>query len=198
MREKHSSHRAVRTWLAQTTAQANAGPFQAQVEDIAHLDVENQATNLRSAVLHRHIDAHRQAVEDVTKRRKQKRNSSETSLLDIAPALSSVHRNKQGSSAAGPSAKRQKCSKTKDKTPSRSDSVSPSSDDLSDQAFRRKARRKTREDKYELKEAKKTWRELGEKRKPLNKKHKRKEKTGSTLLHNFKASNVAPDRLTVS
>ena len=208
MHEDHSPDRGIRDWLART-AQASAGPFQQQFKDANHLEVDYNARNLRHAsglAVHkpnRRVDAPYRAVEDSTKHRKRKYNSSETSLLDIASARESIHGKKQRSPKAGPSTKLLKHSKAKDKisiTFSSSDSTSSSSDGLDEQAFKRRPRRKTREEKYELKEAKNARSKQREK-KTFHKKlkgQKRKERTGSTLLHNFKARNVAQDRLTVS
>lgn len=69
--------------------------------------------------------------------------------------------------------------------------------------YERRPRQKTRQDRYELKDrktgSKKTKRaakkDCMEKK---QKKHKRKEKSGATLMHDFTARNVAHDRLTVS
>ena len=72
-------------------------------------------------------------------------------------------------------------------------------------SFERRPRHKTRQDRYELKDShrdsvktlKTAKKDRGEK--PQKKhKHKRKEKSGAALMHDFAAQNVAHDRLTVS
>ena len=70
-------------------------------------------------------------------------------------------------------------------------------------SYERRPRRRTRKDHYELKGAD---RDSGKANKAVRKdrvvkgqkKHKRKEKSGATLMHDFTAENVAHDRLTVS
>ena len=70
-------------------------------------------------------------------------------------------------------------------------------------SYERRPRHKTRQDRYELKGNNKdsekmkqaTKKDRGEKK---QKKHKRKEKSGTALMHDFAAQNVAHDRLTVS
>ena len=66
--------------------------------------------------------------------------------------------------------------------------------------YKRRSRHKTRADRYDLKEnakrsAKKQKKDNANQK---GKKRKRKEKSGNTLMHDFTASNVAQDRLTVS
>lgn len=67
--------------------------------------------------------------------------------------------------------------------------------------YKRRSRHKPREDKYDLKQGAKT-RERNKFKKDdaagKQKKRKRREKSGNTLMHEFAASNVAQDRLTVS
>ena len=70
-------------------------------------------------------------------------------------------------------------------------------------SYERRPRRRTRKDHYELKGGD---RDSGKTKKAVRKdrvvkekkKHKRKEKSGATLMHDFTAENVAHDRLTVS
>ena len=67
--------------------------------------------------------------------------------------------------------------------------------------YERKSRHKTREDRYTLKEASKVPKQNpNETESPVRKKgkRKRKEKSGSALMHDFTARNVAFSRLTVS
>lgn len=67
--------------------------------------------------------------------------------------------------------------------------------------YERKPRHKTREDHYTLKEASKVPKQNpNESESPVRKKgkRKRKEKSGSALMHDFSARNVAFGRLTVS
>lgn len=71
------------------------------------------------------------------------------------------------------------------------------------ESFERRPRHKTRHDRYELKDSnrdsvkmlKTAKKDRGQK---TQKKHKRKEKSGAALMHDFAAQNVAHDRLTVS
>lgn len=70
-------------------------------------------------------------------------------------------------------------------------------------SYERRPRHKTRLDRYELKENKrhsKKTKQAAEKdlEGKKQKKHKRIEKSGAALMHNFAAQNVAHDRLTVS
>lgn len=66
-------------------------------------------------------------------------------------------------------------------------------------SYERKGRHKTREYYYELKQAKVTKkpREKKKEHNPKEKKCKRRNKSGSALMHEFAAENVAFDRLTV-
>lgn len=67
-------------------------------------------------------------------------------------------------------------------------------------AYERKPRHKTRENRYELKqvkEAKTRKKKKHEGAPKKERKRKRMEKSGASLLHNFTAQNVAHDRLTV-
>lgn len=67
--------------------------------------------------------------------------------------------------------------------------------------YQRRPRHKTLEDKYQMKEKIRCSKKPEEDhRKQVGKRRKcrGKEKSGNTLLHDFKASNVAQDRLTVS
>lgn len=72
-------------------------------------------------------------------------------------------------------------------------------------SYERRPRHKTRQDRYELKDSNKdsvktlktAKKDLGE-NKQKKQKHKRKEKSGAALMHDFAAQNVAHDRLTVS
>lgn len=72
-------------------------------------------------------------------------------------------------------------------------------------SYERRPRRKTRQDRYELIDSNKDRvkilthkkKDLGEKQQKKQK-HKRKEKSGAALMHDFAAQNVAHDRLTVS
>lgn len=66
--------------------------------------------------------------------------------------------------------------------------------------YGRKPRRKTREDRYDLKQGK-----FVEKPRKRKKRHraqeregKRRKKSGSAMMHDFSADNIAPKRLTVS
>ena len=71
------------------------------------------------------------------------------------------------------------------------------------ESYEKRPRRRTRKDHYELKGVD---RDSGKTKKAVRKgrmvkeqkKHKRKEKSGATLMHDFTAENVAHDRLTVS
>ena len=80
--------------------------------------------------------------------------------------------------------------------------ISPSPEKVL-KSYERRPRRKTRKDHYELKEVD---RDSGKTKQAVRKdrevkkqkKHKRKEKSGATLMHDFTAENVAHDRLTVS
>lgn len=67
--------------------------------------------------------------------------------------------------------------------------------------YERKSRRKTRENRYSLKESSKVSDQINnEGESPVRKKGKRKrrEKSGSALMHDFTARNIAFSRLTVS
>ena len=66
--------------------------------------------------------------------------------------------------------------------------------------YERRLRHKTRADKYNEKQApmKPAERRQEDGAVKKSKKRKRKEKSGNTLLHDFNATNVAQDRLTVS
>ena len=68
--------------------------------------------------------------------------------------------------------------------------------------YERRARHKTRSDRYELKDGKQSksrkQRSSGERRRGPRKSIPRRGKTSEALVHNFSASNVAQDRLTVS
>ena len=66
--------------------------------------------------------------------------------------------------------------------------------------YEKRPRHKTRDDRYELKEVKKSRDRSVAKERPLRKakKRRRKEKSGTALLQDFKAPNVSNDRLTVS
>jgi len=67
-------------------------------------------------------------------------------------------------------------------------------------SYERRSRHKTREDRYDLKQDTKRPTKKQKKAGAAGKdrKRKRKEKSGNTLMHDFTASNVAQDRLTVS
>ena len=67
------------------------------------------------------------------------------------------------------------------------------------ESFERRPRHKTREDRYELKDGTREKRKVATKdsQEKKQKKHKRREKSGGALMHNFTAQNVAHDRLTV-
>lgn len=68
------------------------------------------------------------------------------------------------------------------------------------ESYERKKRHKTREDRYELKQDKKDRKETEARKKTANKKkekHKRRAVSGTALMQDFSAKNVAPDRLTV-
>ncbi len=67
-------------------------------------------------------------------------------------------------------------------------------------SYERRSRHKTREDRYELKQDGKRPAKKQKKTGAAGKdrKRKRREKSGNTLMHDFTASNVAQDRLTVS
>ena len=63
--------------------------------------------------------------------------------------------------------------------------------------FERRSRHRTKEDRYVLKDVTAHVQEAKEKRRKKSTRLSRKEKTGSVLLHNFAADNVASERLTV-
>jgi len=67
-------------------------------------------------------------------------------------------------------------------------------------SYERRSRHKTREDRYDLKQDGKRSAKKQKKAGAAgtDRKRKRKEKSGNTLMHDFTASNVAQDRLTVS
>lgn len=67
-------------------------------------------------------------------------------------------------------------------------------------SYERRSRHKTREDRYDLKQDGKRPAKKQKKTGTAgnDRKRKRKEKSGNTLMHDFTASNVAQDRLTVS
>ena len=69
--------------------------------------------------------------------------------------------------------------------------------------YERRPRHKTRQDRYELKDNNRNSEKTKQAAKKdrgdqKQKKHKRKEKSGAALMHDFAAQNVAHDRLTVS
>ena len=76
------------------------------------------------------------------------------------------------------------------------------SPDRATKSYERRARHKTREDRYDLKETKKTQRKRDTDKENTKEKRvqprKRKEKSGAALMHGFTAQNVSHDRLTVS
>ena len=63
--------------------------------------------------------------------------------------------------------------------------------------YKRRPRHKTKEDRYDLRHARAHVQAPKERRTKKSIRPSRKEKTGSALLHNFAADNVASDRLTV-
>ena len=65
--------------------------------------------------------------------------------------------------------------------------------------YERRPRHKTREDRYELKDGTREKKKVANKdsQGKKQKKHKRREKSGGALMHNFTAQNVAHERLTV-
>ena len=67
------------------------------------------------------------------------------------------------------------------------------------ESYERRPRHKTREDRYELKDGTREKKKVANKESQdkKQKKHKRREKSGGALMHNFTAQNVAHDRLTV-
>lgn len=67
------------------------------------------------------------------------------------------------------------------------------------ESYERRPRHKTREDRYELKDGPREKRTVADKDgwEKKRKKHKRREKSGGALMHNFTAHNVVHDRLTV-
>ena len=64
-------------------------------------------------------------------------------------------------------------------------------------AYMRRLRHKTKDDKYNVHQEKIARRQK-EKKERTRTKHRHRERSGTTLLQNFSASNVAQDRLTVS
>ena len=64
--------------------------------------------------------------------------------------------------------------------------------------YDKRSRHKTRGDKYSLKENWKAKKNVETDNGKKTKRRKRREKMGKTLMHDFTASNVAQDRLTVS
>ena len=67
-------------------------------------------------------------------------------------------------------------------------------------SYERRPRHKTREDRYEMKQTRKSKRESNAVRSftQRSKRRKGKEKSGAAHIHNFKAPNVSHDRLTVT
>ncbi|KAL9038525.1 MAG: hypothetical protein Q9214_005245 [Letrouitia sp. 1 TL-2023] len=68
------------------------------------------------------------------------------------------------------------------------------------ESYERKKRHKTRKDRYELKQDMKARKETEARKKTANKKkerHQRRVVSGTALMQEFSAKNVAPDRLTV-
>lgn len=90
------------------------------------------------------------------------------------------------------------------------ESVSESDKTFSENIYERKPRRKTREDRYDLKQdifvknPRKRIREShgrerdGKRRDGERRNGKRRKKSGSAIMHEFVAENIAPKRLTVS
>lgn len=82
-----------------------------------------------------------------------------------------------------------------------SSAVAPNSLETNAKSYERKSRHKTREDHYTLKDASKVTKHKVDEGEHLARKRgkgKRREKSGSALMHDFTARNVAFNRLTVS
>ena len=69
-----------------------------------------------------------------------------------------------------------------------------------DQRYKKRSRHKTRQDRYEVKNAKKSTEESAIKDGSSRKvrKRTRKDKSGAALIHEYRAPNLLHDRLTVS
>ncbi len=85
------------------------------------------------------------------------------------------------------------------------ESVSESDKTFSENIYERKPRRKTREDRYDLKQdifvknpRKRIIESHGRERDGERRNGKRRKKSGSAIMHEFVAENIAPKRLTVS
>ena len=147
-------------------------------------------------------------VQDRPRKRRHSRSSSMSSYLEPAAAndVSDIasghpgHLTMQRAAHGGPALG----SRGKHNSPTADHGLEilPSPEKLL-KSYERRPRRRTRQDHYELKGVD---RDSGKVKKAVRKdrvvkeqkKHKRKEKSGATLMHNFTAENVANDRLTVS
>lgn len=143
-------------------------------------------------------------LDDPPRHRKRQRSSSTSSYLEPA-VLDHVMagdgdntRKKRNSHGRQQHAVNTKHEKHQESLISESDGSSESQATLAQQSYHyeRRPRHKTKEDRYELKQ------EMGRKtpKKDKNKSTRRQSrsaKTGASLLHDFRAKNVASERLTV-
>lgn len=137
--------------------------------------------------------------------RKRKRNVPSTSS-DVEPATfqthagletnGCVHRSIDSGSANNAELKET----VRDSNNSYPDDLSTQSCGRTGKTYGRKPRRKTREDRYDLKEDKVIRKPRTPKKSHYARERaeKRRKKSGSGMMHDFSAKNVAPKRLTVS
>ena len=137
--------------------------------------------------------------------RKRKRNVPSTSS-DIEPATFQNHAgfetngcvNRSIYSASANNAELKET--VRDSNNSYPDDLSTHSCGRAGKTYGRKPRRKTREDRYDLKEDKVIRKPRTQKKRHHSRERaeKRRKKSGSGMMHDFSAENVAPKRLTVS
>ncbi|MCJ1389319.1 hypothetical protein MMC18_002175 [Xylographa bjoerkii] len=137
-------------------------------------------------------------------RRKRRRASSSSSYLEPAIANEMTHtasRICKESHSRGRNADAQHNERRQEISSSDVSDVSVSQTSFSPakpvKTYERRSRHKTREDRYLLKDATAHVRAPKEKKRKKSTRLSRKEKTGSALLHNFVADNVASERLTL-
>ena len=179
-----------------------------------YTELPNYTTNHRDLAerlgLHapfRHMEAAQIAEDtalpvDAGRRHKRRRTSSETSYLELAKTRKPHSPKEYGEK------KHHKCHASTKRHEDDSDMIEVYSDTDKSSAsaasslvrpsrtYMRRSRHKTKDDKYNVHQEK-SARQRKEKRERKRTKHRHREKSGTALLQNFSANNVAQERLTV-